>query len=80
MTRLSIFDGTERLATVTIVNESALIFARSKREWADVNRWISQGFYRLKGDDYIPVTPKDKDFLKLLAERAQGFNFNTELI
>lgn len=82
MRELSIFDGNERIATVSIVGANAFIFARSPREWCDVKRWIDQGFYRLdkNTDLYEKVSPQDKNFLELLADRAHGFDFNTEII
>lgn len=79
---LSIFDDNVKIATISILGDNAFIFARSSREWCDVKRWIDQGFYRLDKDTdlYERVNPQDKNFLELLADRAQSFDFNTEII
>ena len=82
MRQLSIFDDNVRIATISIVGNDAMIFARSPREWRDVKRWIDQKFYRLdeETDLYVEIKPQDQDFLELVADRAHGYNFNTELI
>lgn len=82
MKALNIFDDNVKIATISIIGNDVFIFARSSREWCDVKRWIDQGFYRLdKATDlYEKVNPQDTNFLELLADRAHGFDFNTELI
>lgn len=82
MRQLVIFDDGVFMASITVIESGTiLIFSRSSREWKDVNRWISQGFYRLdkKTDDYIKINPLDPEFLPQLAKRAHEFDFSTEL-
>lgn len=82
MRQLSIFDDQELVATITVIGENAFLFACSSREWSDINRWLKQGFHRFdkKKRKQIKVNPQDIDFLERVAERAQGYNFSTELV
>lgn len=68
--RLHIFDDDTRIATITDLGKGKImIFARSSREWSDMKRLVDSN-YKVKS-----THPK---FLRLVAERAQSFDFSTE--
>ncbi len=68
MRKLSIFDDGVRIATITQIDNSVFIFARSSREWSEMKRLTSY------------ADSKDKDFLERLANKAHEFNYSTELL
>ncbi len=68
MRKLSIFDDGVRIATITQIDNSVFIFARSSREWSEMKRLTSY------------ADSKDKDFLERLADKAHEFNYSTELL
>ena len=67
MRKLSIFDDNKRIATITQIDSSIFLFARSNREWHDIKRLM--GNYDIK-DEY---------FLESVATLAQSYDFSTEL-
>jgi hypothetical protein len=81
MQRLSIFDDGALVATITIVNTNALIFARSSREWSEMQRLVNSGYFRddEKTGEYVKINPQDEGFLEQVAGRAHSYDYNTEL-
>jgi len=71
MKTLSIFDGVDRIATISIIGDRAFIFARTSREWSEMKRLVDSGY------DVKVSHPK---FLQHVAKRAQSYDFNTELV
>ena len=72
MRRLTVFDGSDRIATITqIGNGSLFIFARSIREWKAMKRLVDSGY---------DVSKDDSKFLELVAARAHSYDYSTELI
>lgn len=82
MRKLSVFDDGELVATITVIDTDVLIFARSSREWSEMKRLVSSGYFRddKKTGDLVKVKVQDEGFLELVAERAHSYNFSTELI
>ncbi len=68
MRKLSIFDDNERIATITQIDSSIFLFARSSREWSMVKRLMRS------------YDQKEEYFLESVATLANGYNFSTELI
>ena len=68
MSKLSLFDDGIRIATITKIDNSVFLFARSSREWSEIKRLINS------------FNSKDKNFLELVAEKAHSYNFSTELL
>lgn len=81
MNKLSVFDDGALVATITIVNTNALIFARSSREWSEMRRLVDSGYFRddEKTGEYVKIRPQDEGFLEQVAERAHSYNYSTEL-
>jgi len=67
MRKLSIFDDGQRIATISYVDGSVFIFARSSSEWSQMKRLTS----------YINLN--DKEFLEKVASKAHEFNYSAEL-
>lgn len=68
MQKLTIFDDSEKVATITLAeNGSIFIFARSSREWSEMKRLSTY------------VKSNDKKYLEKIAKFAQDYNYNTEL-
>lgn len=65
MRKLTIFDDGAKIATITFIDGSIFIFARSTREWREMRRLV----------DSIPSKSLEK-----IAQRAHSFNYNTELV
>jgi hypothetical protein len=57
-----------------------LIFARTSRSWSETNMLVHDRYTRTVKGKYIEVKMDDADFLQYVAERAQGYNFSTELV
>lgn len=68
MRKLSIFDDNVRIATITQIDGSIFLFARTSREWSMVKRLM--GSYD-KQDEY---------FLESVATLANSHDFSTELV
>lgn len=68
MRKLHIFDDGEKVATITQIDSSFFVFARSPREWGEMKR-LADSF-----------NPKKKKFLEQIADKAHNYNFSTELI
>jgi hypothetical protein len=79
MRKLSIFDDGEFVATITTIDSNVLIFARSSREWSEMQRLVHSGYIR-EDKDMTKINPQDSDFLEHVAARAHSYNFSTELI
>lgn len=71
MQKLTVFDDDAKIATITIINGGIFIFARSKREWNEMNRLVKSGY---------DVEPDDSNFLGHVAKRAHSYNYSTELV
>ncbi len=81
MRALAVFeDDGSKVATASVAGETLLVFARSSHEWSMVSRWARQGFFADEGgEDPVEVKPGDPRYLDMLAARAQGHGFSTEL-
>ena len=80
MRKLSIFDDEKFVASVTMNGTTPMIFARTSRSWSETNMLVRDRYTRTVNGRYIEVKMDDADFLQHVAERAQGYNFSTELI
>lgn len=67
MKKLSIFDDGIRIATITQIDSSFFVFARSTREWSEMKR-LADSF-----------NPQQIKFLEKIAAKAHEYNFSTEL-
>lgn len=67
MKKLHIFDDGEKIATITQIDSSFFVFARSNREWHEIKR-LADSF-----------NPKKKKFLEDIATKAHEYNYSTEL-
>lgn len=68
MRKLNIFDDGERVATITLIDSSFFVDARSSREWTEIKR-LADSF-----------DPKKKKFLEQIAAKAHEYNYSTELV
>lgn len=73
MRQLSIFDGNERIAVISIIDGSKFLFARSSREWSDMKRLLDASEKLHEADSKI-------DVIDNLITMLHNFNYNTELI
>ena len=72
MRKLSIFDDGIRIATITIIDNSSFLFARTSREWSEMKRLLDSAKYLKEADPNV-------DVLESVASLAHSYNYSTEL-
>ena len=73
MRKLTIFDDGERIAIISVIEDHFFLFARSSREWSEMNRLLDSSKKLREADPKV-------DVLDNLVSMLHSFNFNTELI
>ena len=79
MKKLSLFDDGAFVASITMNGTTPLIFARTSRSWSETSMLVRDRYTRTVNNKYVEIKMDDPDFLQHVAERAQGYNFSTEL-
>lgn len=73
MRKLSIFDDGVRIATISLIDDSSFLFARSSREWSEMKRLLDSAKYLKEADSSV-------DILDSVASLAHSYNYSTELV
>jgi hypothetical protein len=73
MRKLSIFDDGAAIATITVIDNSSFLFARSSREWSDMKKLLDSATYLKEADSSV-------DILESIASLAHSYNYSTELV
>jgi hypothetical protein len=73
MRKLSIFDDGAKVATITVIDNSSFLFARSSREWSEMKRLLDAAKYLKEADPNV-------DILESIASLAHSYNYSTELV
>lgn len=73
MRKLSIFDDGNWVATISTIDKTSFLFARSPREWSDMKRLLDAAEKLQEADSTVNV-------LDSLITMLHNYNYSTELI